>query len=155
MPTNCHRIKNVSVGGVPYQRVPDRQYVEEVTQGTLALRAPGIYWIHFDSVSAEFVNLNPTPSSNGVAITARIIFIPNDLSSPTDEPIVPKFSQRAIVDYAAAQAYALDEDNTDLANQFMADFERRLAELKKVRRGRATEADYLVQEEIQAQGGVA
>lgn len=153
VPANMHRIMFLSLGTTPYVRAKNRQYTEEIAAGTRALRAPGVYWIHRDGLGAEYVNLYPAPTSSGTSINARIVFIPGDLSSGTDVPIVPTFSHRAIVDYAAAQAYALAEDNTDLANQFMADFERRLGQVKELVRGRASDPDYLVQEEIAAAGG--
>lgn len=152
MPADFYRLRNLSVGGVPYQRAPDRQTAEEILAGTLALRAPGIYWIHFDDASAEYVQVSPTPTSSGVAITGRIVFVPTALAADDDEPVLPEFAHRGIVDYALAQAYGEDEDNQDLTAFYTARFEARVQEVRAARRGEASESDELTQEVIAAQG---
>ena len=151
VPSNFHRLRNLSVGGVPYQRVPDRQTAEEILAGTLAFRAPGIYWVHFDDFSVEYIQISPAPDSDGVSITGRIVFIPNDMDDDSDEPALPAFAHRGIVDDAAAQAYGLDEDNVELTQFYTARFEQRVAELRALRRARASESDELLQEQITAE----
>jgi hypothetical protein len=51
-------------------------------------------------------------------------------------PVVDESSHRAIVDYAAALAFGSIEDNPDLRDSYDQQFERRLADLRRLRRSR-------------------
>lgn len=135
---DLHQIVWVSVGGFPYDEGDD-QMAQELAQGTLALRSNGIYFLTYDASFNEKLQIYPPPTANGVPIQIQHIVAPAALVNAGDVPVTPSFSHRAIVDYAAAQAYGLDEDNAELMGVFLSDFERRVDALRNLRLGRAAQ----------------
>lgn len=140
------RLLSVWVNSLPYRRVDPEQQLE-IAQGDRALRDYGIYWISFTSAGVEQVSIYPAPTVAGQSIIGRVVVEPTALSSGTDIPTVPARFHRAIVDYAAARGFELQND-ADSQASYQAAFDAAVADLTALRltRESSTVTDLLPQE---------
>jgi hypothetical protein len=106
-----------------------------VALGNQILNSDGLYWISFDAAGVEKVSIYPAPTEDGLLIEVELVPEPAPLANPTDTPKLPKRFHRAIVDYAASEAYAANGDQ-DRQVYFQQRFEGKVADLSILRNSR-------------------
>jgi hypothetical protein len=108
----------------------------ELEKGNFYLTgAEGIYWLANDASGNEALGIWPAPDTAGLAIVARAVIEPPELTG-TDAPKVPGRFRRAIVDYALAITFARDEDNAEMRQFYQNEFDVRVSRLKQLRLSR-------------------
>jgi len=150
LPSNYYRMLFLQVDGAPYESV-DRRLLLEMAQGTWAQR-DGTYTTTMDAYGTESLLISPVPTADGQLIRGRIVYTPNDLVDGGLQPLVPDSFQRAIIDYVAAVVYGEVEDDSDVADRYLSEFERRLTMLKQLRIARNSRGEEAMLETALAGG---
>jgi hypothetical protein len=132
---SADRILEVIVDGDEYLRGTASQ-ARQLEAGNFYLNgAEGIYYLANNAAGDEALAIWPKPDTAGLTIVARAVIEPVELTG-TDEPKVPPRFRRAIVDYAAAMAFATQEDNPELRSYYQQEFDVRVSRLKQLRLSR-------------------
>jgi hypothetical protein len=129
------QLLNVRIDGKRYVRksvdeIEDLEASEAYSRGF-----PQRYFApEFSGAGAGELRVYPTPTSAGLAITARAVMLPPDLVNDTDYPSLPSDFHEDLVDGAMATVLMRDDERLSDAFALEQRFERRIKEL----RGRMT-----------------
>lgn len=136
IPGTVATIEDLKVGGAEYIRggewdVPDLQ----TGQATLPVGIAGAYAQSSSATGGDQVTLYPTPASNGLAITAKVVLIPGDLNTG-DTPVVPADLHGAILNGAIAIAYSRVDELAYMSQYFDGQYQAGIqkARGRKIRR---------------------
>lgn len=129
------RVLKVWVDNLPYEQSSDDQ-TGNLAIGDLRLDGYGLYYLRGSESGDEFLFLYPTPTVSGKAIDILLVREPAPLTLSTDVPKLPARFHRAIVDYAASQAYGA-AGNPDAQAFYQERFNAKVVELFRLRNARA------------------
>lgn len=138
LPTDLYSIREVFVDGVPWEPADDAT-IAHIRASNLNYYSPTgsyLYWLEADSTGTDHLTLYPTPTESGNTITLIYVRRPTALTTST-EPLTPREFDRFIIFYAQAIAYASLEDDKALYDSYMADFDRGVEQLRRLRNARA------------------
>jgi hypothetical protein len=129
LPANVARLRSLAAAGAPLDQITDVLGLELVN-GSASQSGNAVWWPNMnDDGSVETIQIYPAPATDA-AVIAQVALYPPDLVEDEDEPAVPCEYRRGIVSYAAAQAYGAAEDDRDLMDANMADFETKVNRLR-------------------------
>ena len=131
VPANVARILELQVAGYDYHS-SDRGEVGRLTRGETSLLSGvrGLWWDKWNAGQRQ-IGLYPTPAG-AETLDALVILRPEELTDADDEPVVPAEYRNAIVDYAASIYYGDVEDNAELRSFHQDQFDRKVAELRRL-----------------------
>ena len=139
LPANLYRILDVQLSGIPQYLATDEE-IAHIRAGNLIQNrdytGSNLYWLEGNSSGVDHLTLYPTPTDAGNTILLIYVSIPAALEDDDDTPVIPSTFHRAIVNYAAARAYELLEDDKDLADRHTLDFETGVERLRRLRYSR-------------------
>jgi hypothetical protein len=129
LPGNAARIRSISSAGVPLEQV-SLLIAGQLLSGSAFVSGTPVWWPRASADgTTETIRIYPDPASDA-AVAAEAVLYPPNLAEDEDEPSVPCEYRRGIVSYAAAQVYGAVEDDRDLMDANMADFETKVNRLR-------------------------
>lgn len=130
LPDDVYRILDLRISNEAY-KPSYQQQADRIRQNLDTLLVAGIYWMSWGSSNERQVSIYPTVDT-GTSIYATVIERPALMDDDADVPVVPEEFRQAIVDKAAAIAYAYSEDNPDLRTYNEDLFDRKVGELRRL-----------------------
>lgn len=138
LPTDLYRVLKVWVGTAPYYPT-DEESVTLIRNNNLSYSAPlgsHLYWLEQDATGNDHIALYPIPTSAGDTITLSYVRRPTALTG-TDEALTPREFDNSILLYAKAVHFESLEDDRQLANDYMSEFDNNVERLRRLRNSRA------------------
>lgn len=134
IPTAVAEIRALRLGTASeYLRVNvEQMWALRAVNATLTGPEQGAYAPAFSSGGVQSVEIFPTPTASGTSISALVVAIPPDLTTaPDTAPSIPQDFHEAVVNGAIGMGYLRTDARADLAAPYMADFEAKVALLKR------------------------
>lgn len=131
--TTVAAVKSITVDGVPWRDTGLRQVDGLVSGGQWELwswSGEGVYAYEQDQ-DGHRLRLYPTPDEAGLAIVARVVQRPADLTL-TDTPNIPEEFFRSLREGVAATFFAEDSEQLAVADRNEARFDAACLELKQM-----------------------
>lgn len=125
-------LMSLKVDGHTYDKVsPDEMWDLQSGDAWIARGPLGVFTDEYSGTGTGRVTLYPTPSTAGLAIVGRGAVLPPDLVDDGDFPSLPTDFHEDLIDAAWATTLRRDETRFDLWQTLEAQFENRIAELRR------------------------
>ena len=122
VPENVIDVRTLYVGGREYMRVGPSEMLELRVSDAYIAGGYGAFAPGYDSTGAAVVDIWPTPTEAGTAITALCSLAAVEMTADSDVPMVPVDFHQALVDKAIGTGYRRVYERHDEADRFDARF---------------------------------
>lgn len=132
LPVGLVQLDSLFINGVEQGRVGEFD-IPDLNAGAAFLGSGGVYAQTSSSSGADQIALYPTPTTNGLAITGKGEFVPNDLVAGTgagSSPVFPLDLHPVVLDGAIALGYLRKDERPDLAGIHESRFQEGVQKLR-------------------------